>query len=305
MKLLALALVWSSAAFAALVPDVRALLAKGDFPGAEKLIADFRQQNGATPEMLEAHSWLGRAALAAKRYDDAEKYALATRKMAEEALKSRALDAEPRLPIALGASIEVQGQVMGARGDRSMAVGFLKRELGQWYKTSIRTRIQKNIHLLSLEGSTPPPLELKDGLGPKAPLLAALKGKPVLLFFWAHWCGDCKYQGPVLAQIRDKYAPKGLILLAPTQYYGYTARGEDATPDKEKPYIESVRKQHYAGLIDVPAPLSQENFRIYGASTTPTLVLLDKAGMVRMYHPGKMTYEELANEIDKLLVPGS
>ncbi len=95
------------------------------------------------------------------------------------------------------------------------------------------------------------------------------------------------------------------MVIAPTQYYGYVAGGEDAPPAKEKPYIDQVRRQHYAGLADVPAPLSQENFRIYGASTTPTLVMLDRNGLVAMYHPGRMTYEELANEIDRVLAAKS
>ena len=55
---------WGALAYGALVPDVRALLNQGDFPAAEKLITNFQKQNGITPEMLEAQSWLGRAALA-------------------------------------------------------------------------------------------------------------------------------------------------------------------------------------------------------------------------------------------------
>jgi thioredoxin-related protein len=44
-------------------------------------------------------------------------------------------------------------------------------------------------------------------------------------------------------------------------------------------------------------PVSEETFRNYGASTTPTIVLADRAGIVRLYHPGKMTYEELAGRV--------
>ena len=44
----------------------------------------------------------------------------------------------------------------------------------------------------------------------------------------------------------------------------------------------------------MPVPVSAQNFLIYGCSTTPTLVLIDRSGIVRLYHPGAMTYEELA-----------
>lgn len=286
---------------AAIVQDVRAALGRQDVAGAETQLAQYRQQNGITPEWLEAHSWLGRGALAAKQLDKADAYAAETRKLVLTELKKRPLDADRNTPIALGASIEVQAQVMGQRGERSAAVAFLQRELKSHYTTSIRTRIQKNIHLLSLEGKPAPALELKQWLGPKPSPVATLKGKPLLLFFWAHWCGDCKYQGPILAKLKSEFGPQGLVLLAPTQRYGYVAGGEEAAPAPEVKYIDQVRHQFYPDLTDVSAPVSEENFKNYGASTTPTLVLVDRSGIVRLYHPGKMTYEALREKLVPLV----
>jgi thioredoxin-related protein len=48
-------------------------------------------------------------------------------------------------------------------------------------------------------------------------------------------------------------------------------------------------------------PLSAANFITYGASTTPTLVLIDRAGVVRYYHPGAVPEAELAARIRALL----
>lgn len=281
------------AALASLISDVRAAISRDDFAKAEALIEDYRARQGVTAEMLEAYSWLGRGALARKRYQAADRYAEQTREQALQMLAGRGLDDERHLPIALGASIEVQAMVLAETGRRAEALSFLQTELERWRQTSIRTRIQKNIHLLSLEGKAPPPLDLREWLGVKPPPLEALKGKPVLLFFWAHWCGDCKSMSPVLERLQKEYGSKGLAILAPTQYYGYVARGEEAPPEREKPYIGEVWRTHYAALGAVPVPLSQENFKIYGASTTPTLVLLDRKGIVRMYHPGKMSEQEL------------
>jgi hypothetical protein len=47
-------------------------------------------------------------------------------------------------------------------------------------------------------------------------------------------------------------------------------------------------------------PVNEETFKNYGASTSPTLVLIDRAGIVRLYHPGRMTYEELQPLVAKL-----
>ena len=285
---------------ASLVGDVRQALARNDFAAAEKVLEGVRSQKGVTPEWIEAHSWLGRGALTANDLDRALAYAGKTRKLALEQLESRKLDDERHLPIALGASIEVQAQVMAAGGERAEAVAFLRRELETWRTTSIRARIQKNLNLLTLEGRPAPPLEISTSLGGPTPSLASLKGRPVLLFFWAHWCGDCKNQVPILAKLSREFAPRGLAIIGPTQRYGYVARGEEAGGERETAYIEEIRKRTYAEIPGMTVPVSEENFRAYGASTTPTLVLVDSKGMVRTYSPGNMTYDQLAARIGGL-----
>ena len=65
-------------------------------------------------------------------------------------------------------------------------------------------------------------------------------------------------------------------------------------------YIDEIRHKFYPDLLNVPAPISDENFKNYGASTTPTLVLIDRQGIVRMYHPGRMTLEEIRAAVNKL-----
>jgi len=288
------------AAWANIVADVLALIDHNNFTLADGMLEKYRTEHGVTPEMLEALSWLGRGSLAAKQLDRAQAYAVETERLAVGQLKNRPLDAESHLPLALGAAIEVQGQVLNERGDRSGAVAFLRKELAAYRATSIRTRIQKNINLLSLEGKAAPALDQREYLGAKPVPLTSLKGEPVLLFFWAHWCGDCKEEGPILAQIEKEYAAKRLVVVAPTQRYGYVARGEEAGPAEELKYIDEVRHKFYADLLNVPAPISEENFKNYGASTTPTLVLIDRQGIVRMYHPGRMTLEEIRAALNKL-----
>jgi thiol-disulfide isomerase/thioredoxin len=180
-------------------------------------------------------------------------------------------------------------------------VDFLRAQAALFGTSSIGERIEKNLNLLSLEGKPAPALDESDWLGSKPSTLVALRGHPVLLFFWAHWCVDCKAEAPVLAEIQKLYGPKGLVLIAPTRYYGYVGEGQDAAPAVEKKYIETVRRQFYAALGDVAVPLSNANFLKYGASTTPTLVLIDSAGVVRLYHPGNLAGSDLAARIQALL----
>jgi thioredoxin-related protein len=87
-------------------------------------------------------------------------------------------------------------------------------------------------------------------------------------------------------------------VVAPTQHYGYVAGGADAPPAVETKYIADVFAHYYAGLGPVEIPLSEQNFLRYGVSTTPTMVLIDRKGIVRLYNPGAATYETLASKIE-------
>jgi thiol-disulfide isomerase/thioredoxin len=165
--------------------------------------------------------------------------------------------------------------------------------------TSIAPRLQKNLNLLALTGQPAPALATTEYLGTRPTPLAQLKGSPVLLFFWAHWCGDCKYEGPIISRLSNEFAAKGLTVEAPTQLYGYAAQGEDAKPKDELAYIGQVWQHFYPALQSVAVPVSKANFKNYGASTTPTLVLLDRKGRVAMYHPGLMQYPDLRAAIEK------
>lgn len=294
-------LVFLATAHADLVTDVRISLESQVFTQADTQLATYRAQHGVTPEYLEAYSWMGRAYLKTNNLDQASAYAHKTEQLAVQQLKTRKLDAEPHLPTALGAAIEVEAQVFAAKGTPALAVALLRKDILTYRNTSIRNRLQKNLNLLALVGKPAPPLQLSEFLGPKPVALAQLKGSPVLLFFWAHWCLDCKGEAPILGRLHSEYASKGLTVVAPTQRYGVAAAGEPATPADELAYIESTREHYYTTLMDVPAPVSQENLSVYGVSTTPTLVLLDRTGKVAFYHPGALSYEELRAAIDRVV----
>lgn len=289
--------------YASLVDEVRTLLSRNDFASAERAARTYQTQAGSNSEFAAAVSWLARGALQAGQLDRADRYAEESGRLARQLLATRNLATDSALETAVGASIEVHAQVLAARGQRAEAVTFLREQTGVYAVPALNERIHKNLNLLSLEGKPAPALNSEEWLGAKPPALASLKGRPVLLFFWAHWCSDCKAEGTILASIMREYGPKGLVLVAPTKRFGYAAGGEDATPAAEKQYIERIRQQYYPVLATAPVPLSASNFRQYGASTTPTLVLVDAAGMVRYYHPGAVQEGELSARIQRVLGP--
>lgn len=283
-----------------IVQKVREAIAEPDFKKAEKLVLDEMAANGTTPIAVEAFSWLGRGAVAAKQYDAAMTYAARTYEIVEEQLKTRKLDDEARLPIALGAAIEVQALALAGQGRRSEAVLYLRREADLYKDTSIVARLNKNVNLLSLEGEPALQWTATEWLGPKPPSPAELKGKPVVIFLWAHWCGDCKKFAPILDAMVSKYRQTGLTLIAPTQRFGYVAQRKPADPAAELAYIEQIRDEFYPWMKTVSAPVSNAVYEAYGVSTTPTLVFIDRDGKVSKYNPGQLTAEQLEPLIQKI-----
>ena len=276
-------------------------LQQGDLASASALVQQYRRLNGDTPEALDALSWLARGELAAGQADQAMKDAHKIEQGSQASLGTRRLDAEPYLPIALGAAYEVQAEALAAQGKRSEALELLQTALRTWHGTSIVPRLQKNINLLTLDGKPMPPLHETEWIGSKPAPVSALRGKVVLFFFWAHWCADCKADAPIIAQLAKDLAPKGLVVVAPTRRYGYTAQEEHATAAQETPFIDKVYAKYYSEIPNAGVPLSAENFERFGVSTTPTIVIVDRRGIVRLYHPGLMSDAQLRQAIEPLL----
>lgn len=284
-----LLLLTASLAFAAVTSEIRYKISAGDLSSAEAIAEDFHRDHGADPEYADAVAWLARGAMVLGKTEAAARYLSETKALTADLLKTKRIEDEDHLESAVGISIEVEAQLMAARGERDKAIAFLESQRPLWHTWRVQSRIEKNIDLLTLEGKPAPELD------------PSYRGKPVLLFLWAHWCGDCKAQGPTIARLKARYEPRGLQVVAPTRRYGYVGKTENVPPDKEDIEIERVWKESYAGLAGVPHPESDAMMLRYGVSATPTLVLIDKQGTVRLYTPTRMSEAELSHRIEALL----
>ena len=276
-------------------------LAFGRQPAEAQRLIESQRRTGwqSDPLFLEALSWAARGASFVEQWDKAETYAQQAYEAALPIALDRGVDSLPALATALGASVEVLGQSLAARGERAAAVDFLGREREAWKGSSIEMRIQKNYLLVGLEGRKMPAITAERFIGPEQSLDVA--GKVALFYFWAHWCADCKIQKPALLELHEKYADRGLAIVAPTQLFGYVGRRTNVPPAEEIAYVEGPWLRANPMPDWMPKPLNQKNFADFGVSTTPTLVLVDRQGMVRMYHPGMMSLAELEAAILPLL----
>ncbi len=283
-----------------IVAYVIAELQQGDLGSAVALVSQYRKLNGDTPEALYALSWLARGEAAAGDIATATQDAEEIEHAAKTALATRKLDSEPYLPLALGSAYEVQAEILAKENKRSEVLQLLRSAMTTWRGTSLIDRLQKNINLLTLEGKPMPLLRATEWIAGKPAHPNAWRGKPLLLFFWAHWCADCKAEAPIIARLAQEFEPKGLYVLAPTRLYGYTAQDDHASPQEERAFVERVYQKYYAAIPGAEVPLDTGNFERFGVSTTPTIVLADRRGIVRLYHPGVMEEAAMRDALQEL-----
>jgi peroxiredoxin len=202
----------------------------------------------------------------------------------------------------VAAELQSSARALVEQGARSEAVYQLRSALERYRGTPIGEQLETDIAVLSLEGRTAPALEPGVAIGPRLPHTDATR-QPQLLFFWAHWCQECKGESPALARLTEKYRSSGLMLVAPTRRYGFVEAGRPASPDKELRHIAKVLDEHYPFLRQVPVPVADANYKAYGVAAVPMHVLIDRHGVVRLCQQGRMTEEELDAALRSVVEP--
>lgn len=123
------------------------------------------------------------------------------------------------------------------------------------------------------KGQVAPEIGLTD-LSGKAVKLADLRGKIVLVDFWASWCAPCRESLPVLERLSKRYVDKGLVIVGVNI---------DKTPDLARSFLE---KNRLALTFPVVNDKKHEVAGRYAPPTMPSSYVIDKEGRVRSVHAG-------------------
>ncbi len=115
--------------------------------------------------------------------------------------------------------------------------------------------------------------------------LSQLKGKVVVLDFWATWCGPCAQQAPILDRVARKHEGELVVL-------GINV-GEPA--ELAARYAKQKGLSYF-----ILADEGSEAQATYDATSLPTIVVVDKGGTVRSYSRGVVSESSLARKLESL-----
>ena len=122
--------------------------------------------------------------------------------------------------------------------------------------------------------------------------LSSLKGKVVLIDFWAFDCDPCKETVPHIRELYEKYSKNGLVVIGV-----HTPR-----TDLEK-QVPKLREAIVAMGIRYPVVVdaAQKTFADYRCDLWPTKFVIDKKGFIRLSHGGVGRYAEIERVIQTAL----
>ena len=129
--------------------------------------------------------------------------------------------------------------------------------------------------------------------------MSDFKGHPVVVNFWATWCGPCKLEMPWFQEFSTKYKPQGLVVLG-------LAEDDKAADEDDKAFRSNVASA--AKKIGVTYPILMPDEKVTkaygGLDYLPETFYVDKAGKVVSIAAGAPTRDQMEAEIQRTIAAG-
>jgi thiol-disulfide isomerase/thioredoxin len=269
-------------------------------PEAERVLSEYTR---ASPQAVATRYRL--EALLTKLYHDkrqferAAAHARETYRAALQLAEGKSVDRQRRDQMLYGASSALADSLLKSnRREEAVAVLQEVRALALSYPSAMLYGQATELLVSYGEPITPPRVvpaanAATAGAAPRLPELSVsewieqtpvklsdMRGRVVLLDFWATWCTPCRITIPRLNALHRKYKERGLVVIGLTNLYGQ-AEGRDVEPAAELAFLRQFkRRQNVAyGFAVSDGAANATNF---GVTTLPTAVLIDRRGTVRL-----------------------
>jgi peroxiredoxin len=114
-----------------------------------------------------------------------------------------------------------------------------------------------------------------------------LRGHPILVNFWATWCGPCRSEMPDIQEVHRRYRSEGLVVLAVTSE------------------VSSAEVRDFADKLDIDFPIlldsSGKVAEAYGVQGLPTSFFIDSEGIIQEVYLGSMSRSVIEDNLSTIL----